>query len=151
VSAELNLWQGIVIAESLHDPTLINTLRVNRAEISSSDQPLDEGATGRFLLRSRAWSAPDSDLGRSRVRREPPVILRRIRQPDHLAMAVRERDGGRIAHCGAFAGDVAGGQGVAEHAGHESHAKQVVFLQFSRLGAVEGEHAPEPSADSDRG
>jgi hypothetical protein len=48
---ELRQWRGVVIAEGLHEPTLINDLRVNRAFITAEDQPLDEdGALGRWHL-----------------------------------------------------------------------------------------------------
>jgi hypothetical protein len=39
-------WRGVVIAEGLHDPTVINDLRVTRAFITGEGQPLDEDGTG---------------------------------------------------------------------------------------------------------
>jgi hypothetical protein len=35
-------WRGVVIAEGLKDPTLINNLHVVQAHISSDDLPVDE-------------------------------------------------------------------------------------------------------------
>lgn len=44
-------WRGVVIAEGLHDPALINELRVTRAFITDEGQPLDEeGTRGRWHL-----------------------------------------------------------------------------------------------------
>jgi hypothetical protein len=44
-------WHGVVIAEGLHDPAVINDLRVTKAFISGEGQPLDEaGAEGRWHL-----------------------------------------------------------------------------------------------------
>jgi hypothetical protein len=44
-------WRGVVIAEGLRDPALINGLRVTRAFIAGEGQPLDEdGAEGRWHL-----------------------------------------------------------------------------------------------------
>jgi hypothetical protein len=44
-------WRGVVIAEGLRDPTLINNLRVARAYITGDDQPIDEhGRLGRWHL-----------------------------------------------------------------------------------------------------
>jgi len=56
-------WRGVVIAEGLHDPTLINDLRVSRAFITDDGQPLDEdGAEGRWHL---YWiDASDDDIDR---------------------------------------------------------------------------------------
>lgn len=48
---ETDRWRGVVIAEGLDDPALINDLRVARAFITSEGQPLDEnGAEGRWHL-----------------------------------------------------------------------------------------------------
>lgn len=44
-------WRGVVIAEGLSDPTLINGFQVTKAFITEDGQPLDEeGATGRWHL-----------------------------------------------------------------------------------------------------
>ena len=44
-------WRGVVIAEGLHDPTLINDLRVTKVFITGDRQPLDEdGTEGRWHL-----------------------------------------------------------------------------------------------------
>lgn len=44
-------WRGVVIAEGLDDPTLINEFRVARAFITGEGQPLDENGTqGRWHL-----------------------------------------------------------------------------------------------------
>lgn len=44
-------WRGVVIAEGLHDPGVINGLRVTRAFISGEGQPVDEdGSVGRWHL-----------------------------------------------------------------------------------------------------
>ncbi len=44
-------WRGVVIAEGLRDPTVINGLHVVGASISSADQPIDEhGSLGRWHL-----------------------------------------------------------------------------------------------------
>jgi hypothetical protein len=41
-------FRGIVIAEGLEDPTLVNALRVLRAEITEDDHPVDyQGTLGR--------------------------------------------------------------------------------------------------------
>lgn len=49
--AELKLWRGVVIAEALHDPALINDLRVSRAFITRGDQPPGEdGVAGRWHM-----------------------------------------------------------------------------------------------------
>lgn len=51
VVSETGRWRGVVIAEGLHDPTLINDLRVTRAFITDEGQPLDEeGTVGRWHL-----------------------------------------------------------------------------------------------------
>ncbi len=45
------LWRGMLIAESLKDPTLINELRVSGARISREELPLDDaGHLGRWHL-----------------------------------------------------------------------------------------------------
>jgi hypothetical protein len=45
------MLRGVVIAEGLEDPTVINGLHVVRAEISQDGQPIDsQGATGRWHL-----------------------------------------------------------------------------------------------------
>jgi hypothetical protein len=44
-------WRGVVIAEGLRDPALINDLPVTRAFITADVQPLDQdGARGRWHL-----------------------------------------------------------------------------------------------------
>ena len=44
-------WRGVVIAEGLNDPALINDLQVTKAFITGDDQPLDEdGTQGRWHL-----------------------------------------------------------------------------------------------------
>ncbi len=44
-------WRGVVIAEGLRDPALINDLRVTGAFITAEGQPLDEdGTRGRWHL-----------------------------------------------------------------------------------------------------
>jgi hypothetical protein len=44
-------WHGVVIAEGLHDPAVINDLWVTKAFISGVGQPLDEAGTeGRWHL-----------------------------------------------------------------------------------------------------
>jgi hypothetical protein len=48
---ETNRWRGVVIAEGLHDPTVLNALRVDGAYITQDGQPLDEdGTKGRWHL-----------------------------------------------------------------------------------------------------
>jgi hypothetical protein len=43
--------RGVVIAEGLKDPTLVNKLQVYRAEITDEGVPIDyEGHTGRWHL-----------------------------------------------------------------------------------------------------
>ena len=56
-------WRGVVIAEGLHDPALINDLRVTTAFITSEGQPLDEdGTEGRWHL---YWvDVPDEEIDR---------------------------------------------------------------------------------------
>jgi NTP pyrophosphatase (non-canonical NTP hydrolase) len=45
------LWRGVVIAEGLRDPKVINNLHVGRAHITGDDLPLDErGTRGRWHL-----------------------------------------------------------------------------------------------------
>jgi hypothetical protein len=49
--AELKLWRGVVVAEALRDPALINDLRVSRVLITGEGQPLDDdGAVGRWHI-----------------------------------------------------------------------------------------------------
>jgi hypothetical protein len=44
-------WRGVVIAEGLKDPTLINNLHIVQAHISRDEQPIDEdGNLGRWHL-----------------------------------------------------------------------------------------------------
>lgn len=44
-------WRGVVIAEGLHDPAVLNDLRVTRAFITGEGQPVDEdGTEGRWHL-----------------------------------------------------------------------------------------------------
>jgi hypothetical protein len=44
-------FRGVVIAEGLRDPTLVNRLRVYRAEVTDEGVPIDyEGQTGRWHL-----------------------------------------------------------------------------------------------------
>lgn len=44
-------WRGVVIAEGLHDPALINDLQITKAFITAEGQPLDEdGTQGRWHL-----------------------------------------------------------------------------------------------------
>jgi hypothetical protein len=43
-------WRGVVIAEGLRDPALVNDLRVIRAFITDDGLPLDSGAEGRWHL-----------------------------------------------------------------------------------------------------
>lgn len=44
-------WRGVVIAEGLTEPSLINDLSVKRAHISVDEQPLDDaGRLGRWHL-----------------------------------------------------------------------------------------------------
>lgn len=50
VDQEQSWWRGAVIAEGLHDPTLINGLRVYQARMSKSELPLDGQARGRWHL-----------------------------------------------------------------------------------------------------
>ncbi len=51
VVSQTSQWHGVVIAEGLHDPALINNLQVTRAFITSDGQPLDEdGTPGRWHL-----------------------------------------------------------------------------------------------------
>ncbi len=48
---EFTQWRGVVLAEGLRDPALINDFRVSRAFITGEGQPLDEdGAVGRWHL-----------------------------------------------------------------------------------------------------
>jgi len=63
---EAERWRGVVIAEGLHDPTLINDLRVTRVFITAEGQPLDEdSAEGRWHL---YWvDVSDDDIDRIRA------------------------------------------------------------------------------------
>lgn len=49
--AELKPWRGVVIAEALHDPALINELQVSGAFITGEGQPLGaDDAAGRWHM-----------------------------------------------------------------------------------------------------
>jgi hypothetical protein len=48
--AETAHWRGVVIAEGLRDPTVVNELHVDRAFITGDDQPLEDGDAGRWHL-----------------------------------------------------------------------------------------------------
>ena len=44
-------YEGCVIAEGLHDPTLINTLNIRKVRITENDHPIDyEGNLGRWHM-----------------------------------------------------------------------------------------------------
>lgn len=47
-------WRGVVIAESLQDPTLLNGSPVYRVHISASELPVDEGSARWHLYWLRA-------------------------------------------------------------------------------------------------
>jgi hypothetical protein len=56
-------WKGIVIAEGLRDPTIVNRLPVYRAFISGDDLELDDrGARGRWHLYWVVVADGDVDL-----------------------------------------------------------------------------------------
>ena len=45
------IWRGVLIAEGLSDPTIVNNLPVSQAKISSEELPIDEAGTpGRWHL-----------------------------------------------------------------------------------------------------
>jgi hypothetical protein len=43
-------WKGIIVAEGLEEPSLINEFEVFKARISKSDQDLGDGKVGRWHL-----------------------------------------------------------------------------------------------------